>query len=727
MTYSLTIPAGYSVTITASPDGAWNPSIQLSNTCPAGQANTCLAGINDAGDGAPEVLTFANPSTSAFNTFLIIDTSSANAGAYRLDVTFAPILQGDVCSTAFATDAGTVTGTLVGFTNDYSSGAGCAVGGAGPDNVWTMTVPAGNRLTSTLTSPAIGTGYGFSPTVNFVLGTCASALSCVGGASTTASGTVTATWDNVAATAVPVMIVVDTPTLMPAGTYTLTNSVAPATLPTGDVCGNVGATITVDSTFPGETLVGYGNNFTTGTTSQGCKFSDGPDRVYAITVPTGARLTATATNASTANLALSVIDGNAAACLANPVVCSASADVGFSGSETARFDNNSGASKTVYLVVDRAAGTVAVDTFDLQISLAPAPPFLASGESCNAPVVLGPNTRVTSTTTGLTNDYAIATGGLCRQSSLAPDAVFQVTIPANSRFVVTTIASWDMVLNVIGAPAANCGGTMGTGMVCLGGSDGVSGTETVSLLNNAATALTVYVLVDGWQSNELGNFEISTVTTAIPPPPYAKTTIPAACQSMVGSTQLLSGTTTPVIGDDTNSPIVALPFPISFFGTAHTHFLVNNNGLMQVFTSSTGMGGTSFDNVVIPTSAAPNGFIAPFWDDLWANATSGAMIHAVTTGTPPNRKFTVEWNNTQPYTPGGGRPERLTFQAQIYETTNVIEFHYCTLAANSGSATDVTGGSASVGLENATGDVGVQHSYGTASSVNTTDGIRFTP
>ncbi len=78
-------------------------------------------------------------------------------------------------------------------------------------------------------------------------------------------------------------------------------------------------------------------------------------------------------------------------------------------------------------------------------------------------------------------------------------------------------------------------------------------------------------------------------------------------------------------------------------------------------------------------------------------------------------------------TPGGGRPERLTFQAQIYETTNVIEFHYCTLAANSGSATDVTGGSASVGLENATGDVGVQHSYGTASSVNTTDGIRFTP
>jgi hypothetical protein len=260
-------------------------------------------------------------------------------------------------------------------------------------------------------------------------------------------------------------------------------------------------------------------------------------------------------------------------------------------------------------------------------------------------------------------------------------------------------------------------------MVCLGGSDGTSGVETVSLVNSATTTQTVYVLIDGWTTADFGSFEIQTVSTVIPPPAYTKTTIPQMCQWMTGSTQLLSSTTTPVISDDAVTNTIALPFPITFFGAAQTHFSVNNNGLMMVFPNSAGVGSNAYSNAAIPNNGAPNGLIAPFWDDLNSNATT--VVHAVTTGTPPSRKFTIEWNNSQFLT--STRPERLTFQAQLYESTNVIEFHYCNLAANGGSTTDVSGAGATIGIESPTGADGVQHSNNTANSVNTTDAIRFTP
>ena len=63
----------------------------------------------------------------------------------------------------------------------------------------------------------------------------------------------------------------------------------------------------------------------------------------------------------------------------------------------------------------------------------------------------------------------------------------------------------------------------------------------------------------------------------------------------------------------------------------------------------------------------------------------------------------------------------------MLEGTNVVEFHYCTLDAGTGSATRVTGDSATVGLESATGNEGLEHSFNAASSVSTTQAIRFTP
>ena len=57
----------------------------------------------------------------------------------------------------------------------------------------------------------------------------------------------------------------------------------------------------------------------------------------------------------------------------------------------------------------------------------------------------------------------------------------------------------------------------------------------------------------------------------------------------------------------------------------------------------------------------------------------------------------------------------------------MIEFHYCSLVAGTGSAATTTGGSATIGLESPTGAEGVQHSNNVASSVSTANALRFTP
>lgn len=80
--------------------------------------------------------------------------------------------------------------------------------------------------------------------------------------------------------------------------------------------------------------------------------------------------------------------------------------------------------------------------------------------------------------------------------------------------------------------------------------------------------------------------------------------------------------------------------------------------------------------------------IAPLWDDL--NIQSPNNLKYVTTGTAPNRVFTVEWLNTRW---GFGATEAaISFQVKLYETSNWVEFVYRQEAGAASSP------SASVGL-----------------------------
>lgn len=203
-----------------------------------------------------------------------------------------------------------------------------------------------------------------------------------------------------------------------------------------------------------------------------------------------------------------------------------------------------------------------------------------------------------------------------------------------------------------------------------------------------------------------------------PLPPYLTTALVTAnCDNMA------SGADVPVaLADNAASPIAALPFGFNHFGSAVGFYSVTSNGFVQLWPSSSGAPSSLALNEAIPSSASPNGLVAPFWDDL---VVVFSNLRVATFGAAPNRRFVVQWGH---WGANGNPNVRLSFQAKLFETTNVIEFHYCAMEA--AAALDIaraTGSSATIGLENAGGTVGVQHSFNTPASVQTGTLLRFTP
>ncbi len=200
-----------------------------------------------------------------------------------------------------------------------------------------------------------------------------------------------------------------------------------------------------------------------------------------------------------------------------------------------------------------------------------------------------------------------------------------------------------------------------------------------------------------------------------------ETTIPGACDTLTAPTVLMSATDGSPDIDEQAGAVTALPFAFTYFGTAVTHFAANSNGTLQVFTSSVAVPDNAGVTAAIPDNASPNGLIAPFWVDLsQAPAGTTELRSQVFTGATPH--LTVEWTNWTPFI--GSQAARLTFQAKLFSGSNAIEFHYCTLAANTDTTNVAQGFGVTVGIESLTGTAGVQHSRN-ATVLTTTTGVHF--
>ena len=142
------------------------------------------------------------------------------------------------------------------------------------------------------------------------------------------------------------------------------------------------------------------------------------------------------------------------------------------------------------------------------------------------------------------------------------------------------------------------------------------------------------------------------------------------------------------------------PFPITFYGQTYTTFSASAYGFVSLGSSA---GTAPYVNTALPSSALPNGLVAPFWDDLNPGLFGGGNVYGAWSGTAPNRYLTIEWYNV-PHTFLTGA---ATFEVTIYESGEV-RFRY--LDTDFGDAQFNAGASATAGVESPSGTVGKHYS-----------------
>ena len=211
-----------------------------------------------------------------------------------------------------------------------------------------------------------------------------------------------------------------------------------------------------------------------------------------------------------------------------------------------------------------------------------------------------------------------------------------------------------------------------------------AGTGTVEFTGSNPAVLTGGINKSNWVTN------------------YGRTTF---AKSM---TALSSATTIPS-GDDVSSD-VNIGFTFNYLGVNYTQARINSNGWVSLNLSGTP---DAVDNSNLFTTSLPGAALAPWWDDLNADATS--TLSYKTEGSAPNRIFTAQWYRVLTFY-NSSTTARISFQVKLYETSNIIEFCYGTLEAGTHDLSE----SASIGIKDLTGGAG---HFREATTGSTTTGI----
>jgi hypothetical protein len=143
------------------------------------------------------------------------------------------------------------------------------------------------------------------------------------------------------------------------------------------------------------------------------------------------------------------------------------------------------------------------------------------------------------------------------------------------------------------------------------------------------------------------------------------------------------------LGDDEMSGPIPLPFS---FGVLYDYpylvpqatIYISSNGFLT-FASEQSDGCTGQPQPCqaqeLPTSASPNGLIAGYWEDL--NPQAGGRISYGTVGTPPDRRFIVEFDDV-PHAPSG---HPVSFQIKLLESSRQVEIHCKSCPSDGGKHT----------------------------------------
>ena len=149
------------------------------------------------------------------------------------------------------------------------------------------------------------------------------------------------------------------------------------------------------------------------------------------------------------------------------------------------------------------------------------------------------------------------------------------------------------------------------------------------------------------------------------------------------------GINTGITGDDQNAGPFSLGFTMEYYGNSYSSVRICSNGFLS-FTSTS----SAYTNYGIPNTGEPNNMVAAFWDDLYPPS-GGQVYYYQDTA---NQRFVVQWNNI-PHISSGGP---YTFEIILYaDGTVVIQYQNMVSVFNS----------ATIGIENAAGNDGLQVAY----------------
>ena len=179
-----------------------------------------------------------------------------------------------------------------------------------------------------------------------------------------------------------------------------------------------------------------------------------------------------------------------------------------------------------------------------------------------------------------------------------------------------------------------------------------------------------------------------------------------------------NGMTSITLANDGVSTARPLPFTFQFGGRDFTNLYVGANGIIGFTNSGLNLTG----NMDMPTTAAPNAIICPYWDDL--NPAAGGSVWVGTAGTAPYRAAVVSWVDV-PHTITSGGQNRFTLQAILHESGQ-IAFQYAQV--ESGNSQRTMGRSATIGVEDFAGAVAAKYSYnGDLALVTNNQAMLFVP
>jgi hypothetical protein len=145
--------------------------------------------------------------------------------------------------------------------------------------------------------------------------------------------------------------------------------------------------------------------------------------------------------------------------------------------------------------------------------------------------------------------------------------------------------------------------------------------------------------------------------------------------------------------------LISLGFTFKFYENSYSDIYISSVGAVGF--SRPGLSGTY--PVPVPSSKAPNNFIAPFFSPPLRFNAGGiytGTVYYLQGGTEPNRYFVVEWYGGYDYTNGP-----YTFEVILYENGN-IDFNYQSMVQQSYIQCDPP---TEVAIENAYGDDGLAY------------------